>query len=69
MKDKSKDPVSFEELVVSNMLQQEALLRILQRKGIITMEELLDELKKLREEHANISDKDIENLLNSDNIN
>ena len=40
-----KEIVSLEELAYSNMMEQEALVRVLLKKGIITKEEFLDELK------------------------
>ena len=43
MKDKF---VSNEELLVSNMLEIQALIRILERKGITNQDEILDEVKK-----------------------
>jgi len=48
----SKETVSWEELSYSNMMQQEALLRLLVNKGIVTKEEYLDELKQLKIEMA-----------------
>jgi hypothetical protein len=47
-----KETVSLEELAYSNMLEHEALLRIMVRKGIITKEEYLDEIKQLQAEQA-----------------
>jgi hypothetical protein len=44
----SKEVVSFEEVLLSNVLEQEALVNLLEKKGIITKAELLDEIKKLR---------------------
>ena len=40
-----KEIVSLEELAYSNMMEQEALVRVLLKKGIITKREFLDELK------------------------
>ena len=48
----NKEMVSWEELSYSNMLEQEALLRVLVRKGILTKEEYLDEIKQLQMEQA-----------------
>lgn len=39
--------VSFEELLISNTIQQEALVNLLVRKGIITHQELLEEINRL----------------------
>ena len=40
-----KETVSLEELAYSNMMEQEAMMRLLVKKGIISKEEFLDELK------------------------
>ncbi len=40
--------VSNEELIVSNMLEIQALIRILTRKGITDEDEILVEVKKLQ---------------------
>ena len=44
-----KKTVTFEELLMSNMFEQEALINILERKGIITKQEVLEEIKSLKE--------------------
>jgi hypothetical protein len=41
----SKQVVSFEELLMSQVVQQEALTRLLIEKGIFTKEELLEMVK------------------------
>jgi len=41
--------VTWEELAWSNQIQQEALVRILISKGIITQEELLTEVKQVQQ--------------------
>jgi hypothetical protein len=43
-----KEIVSFEELLMSNIYTQEALINLLTAKGIITKPELLEEIKSLR---------------------
>jgi hypothetical protein len=43
------DMISFKELFTSNVFEQEALINILDRKGIITKAEVLEEIKRLRE--------------------
>jgi len=48
----SKEVVTTEEIAHSNMLQIEAILRLLVKKGIITNQEFLDEMRELREEMA-----------------
>jgi len=42
--------ISNQELLVSNMLEIQALIRILERKGITNKDEILDEVKKLQVE-------------------
>jgi len=44
-----KELVSFRELLMSNTVEQEALVNLLERKGIITKAELLEEIKRLRD--------------------
>ena len=43
-----KETASFEELLMSNVIEQEALVNLLEKKGIITKAELLDEIKEFR---------------------
>lgn len=43
-----KQTVSAEELLISNIYEQEALVNVLVRKGLITKEELIDEIKRLK---------------------
>ena len=45
----TKETVSFEELLMSNVYTQEALINLLETKGIIKKAELLEEIKKLKE--------------------
>ena len=42
--------VTFDELTLANNLSQEALVRVLVRKNIVTPQELLEELQKVRQE-------------------
>lgn len=42
--------VSFEELLMSNVYTQEALINLLEAKGFIKKAKLLEEIKKLRKE-------------------
>jgi len=44
-----REKVTWEELAWSNQIQQEALIRILIGKGIITQEELLAEVKQVQQ--------------------
>ena len=49
MQEKNKI-VTNEELIVSNMLEVQAIIRILKQKGITTEEEVLREVQKLKAE-------------------
>lgn len=40
--------VTAEELLMSEVIQSEALINLLDRKGIISKQELLDEIKKVQ---------------------
>jgi len=42
--------ISNQELSVSNMLEIQVLIRILQKKGITTEDEILEEVKKIKVE-------------------
>jgi len=44
-----KETVSFEEVLMSNVYTQEALINLLEKKGIITKAELLEEIKRLED--------------------
>jgi hypothetical protein len=48
-----KEIISNEQLLVSNMLEIQALIRILERKGITDTKEILEEVKQLRVELEN----------------
>jgi len=52
-----KKQVSIQEIAVSNMLSIEAMVRILVKRGFITKEEIMDEVKqvKLEQESEGIS--------------
>ena len=43
----NKETVSFEELLMSNTIEQEALVNLLVKKGIITRQELLEEIGRV----------------------
>ena len=43
-----KEIVTLEELVMSNTIEQEALINLLEAKGIIKKSELLAEIKRIR---------------------
>ena len=44
-----REIVTFEELLMSNVIEQEALVNLLEKKGIIKKAELIEEIKKLRD--------------------
>jgi hypothetical protein len=44
-----KETVSIEELTISNMYVQEALVNLLTSKGILTKEEILEEIRLIKE--------------------
>ena len=50
----SKQVVSFEELLMSQVVQQEALTRLLVEKGIITKEEFLEMVRVVDREMKRI---------------
>jgi len=45
-----KQVVTFEELLMSQMVSQDALIRLLIAKGLFTKEEFLDMVKKIDQE-------------------
>ena len=47
-----KETATFEEILTSNVYTQEALINLLERKGLINKTELLEEIKRLREKQA-----------------
>ena len=46
--DPKKELVSAEELLMSEVIQSEALINLLEKKGIISKQELLDEMKRIK---------------------
>ena len=42
-----KETVDFKDLLVSEIIQHEALINLLDRKGIISRQELLEEIKRV----------------------
>ena len=45
----TEQKVSYEEIAYSNMMSIEAIVSLLTRKGLITQQEILDELKAIRD--------------------
>ena len=43
-----RETVTYEEIAYSNMMSIEALVSLLTRKGLITEQEILDELKAIK---------------------
>ncbi len=43
-----KETATFEEVLVSNVYTQEAIINVLERKGLLTRKELLNEIICLR---------------------
>ena len=43
-----REAVTFKELLMSEVIQAEALINLLERKGIISKQELLAEIKAVR---------------------
>jgi hypothetical protein len=44
----SKQLVDFKELLMSEVIQSEALINLLDKKGIISKQELLNEMKRVQ---------------------
>ena len=44
----SKEIVDFKELLMSEVIQSEALINLLDKKGIISKQELLEEMKNVQ---------------------
>jgi len=45
-----KELVSFKELLLSNVYTQEALMNLLEKKGLLTKKEVLEEIKRIQVE-------------------
>lgn len=43
-----KESASFEEVLISNVYTQEAIINVLERKGLLTRKEILEEIVQLR---------------------
>jgi hypothetical protein len=48
-KQDSAETVPLEDVVLSNVFTQEAILNLLEKKGAVTKEEVMDEMKKIME--------------------
>ena len=48
---KEDQKVSWEDIAWSNMYSIEALMNTLEKKGLITKQEVLEELQKLKDKH------------------
>lgn len=46
-----KEIVTIEELIMSNVFTQEALINLLIKKGLVTNDELIEEIKQLKIKH------------------
>jgi hypothetical protein len=51
-----KEVVDFKELLLSNMYEIQALINLLEGKGIITKIEILEEIKRMKIKQPNTSD-------------
>jgi hypothetical protein len=45
-----KELVDFEELLMSEVIQSEAMINLMDKKGIISKKELLEEMKRVKAE-------------------
>ena len=46
-KDKTRETVPLEEVVMSNVYSQEAIVNLLEKKGLLTKKEVLEEMRRL----------------------
>ncbi len=46
---KKREQVTIDELAVSNMISIEAVVNVLMAKGIVTKDELMEEVRKLKQ--------------------
>ena len=47
-KQEPREAVSLEELLMSNVYTQEAIVNLLEKKGILTQKEVIEEIMRLR---------------------
>lgn len=52
MSNQQREIVSIEELAISNMYQLEAMARVLEKKGLCSRKEILEELQLIKREEA-----------------
>ncbi len=48
-KDETRERVPLEEVVMSNVYTQEAIINLLEKKGLVTKEEVMEEMKRIME--------------------
>ena len=53
-KHEPRETVSLEELVMSNIYTQEAIVNLLERKGLLTKKEVIEEIKRLKVDNEEI---------------
>ena len=47
-----KETASFEEVLVASVFQQEAVLNLLERKGLLTRQEVMQEILELKKKQG-----------------
>jgi len=48
---KKNSVVTVEEIAISNMYEIQAIIKLLVKKGLLTEEEIVQEIRELKEEH------------------
>jgi len=51
-KEEERERVPIEEVVMSNVYTQEAIINLLEKKGMLTKQEVLNEMQRIMEERA-----------------
>ncbi len=59
-KDNERETVSIKELLVSNTYTQEAIINLLDKKGIINKQDIFDEIIRLRDERVKTNRRETE---------
>jgi hypothetical protein len=49
-KEETRERVPLEEIVMSNVYTQEAIVNLLERKGLLTKKEVLEEMRRIMED-------------------